>query len=704
MHMDGKERDAMEQVIPQSQTGRNAAASRRMGWFMAVILALVLGAAATLAWFNINMAETALKRDVERHLQLTAQEKANELSLWFNSLQSQTTRLISADLFRLFASEVNELGSDIGPLLKASGEGASGGGDDTSQLASQLPLMRNLLQEFVSYSGFLSGRLTNADGQTYLSTEVTPPSLSLEQKQAVRDTIQKGVIGILPVRKASSGLVMDMVVPIFAPQYVENRSDQAVATLMLSVMVTSRLGETIESAKAGSSFGETRVFQIVDGTLQDLLPLSAEVRPVPAWKLEDASALPFEIREGIVSHEKVYSLGVKVPELPWIVVEDVAVDNALKPFWGKRNEILIWAVISVVVVLLALLAVWWWLVGRSARSVNAELLHLYQVSSQQKQLLDGINSAVADGIVLTDRGGMVQYANQAFACMVGRSDEELVGMDCAAIFGYDTALRLYKQLDVAMQTEKPFMFHDVLWLQSKKYHYEVTCSPYRNESGVVTGVVSVFRDITQLVEAQERNQRMIRQTIAALMQAIEAVDPYLGGQSSYMAALGTSLVREMGLGEEDESTVRTAASLSQIGKMQLPRDLLTKPGAFTPEERHMMERHVEYARETLKSINFELPVLEAISQMNEFLDGTGYPEKLHGDQIGVHGRILAVANTFCALVRPRAYRNAKSVEAALGILESESAKYDPQVVRALRDFLKTPAGEKFLRSLAEQDA
>ena len=385
----------MEQVIPQSQTGRNAAASRRMGWFMAVILALVLGAAATLAWFNINMAETALKRDVERHLQLTAQEKANELSLWFNSLQSQTTRLISADLFRLFASEVNELGSDIGPLLKASGEGASGGGDDTSQLASQLPLMRNLLQEFVSYSGFLSGRLTNADGQTYLSTEVTPPSLSLEQKQAVRDTIQKGVIGILPVRKASSGLVMDMVVPIFAPQYVENRSDQAVATLMLSVMVTSRLGETIESAKAGSSFGETRVFQIVDGTLQDLLPLSAEIRPVPAWKLEDASVLPFEIREGIVSHEKVYSLGVKVPELPWIVVEDVAVDNALKPFWGKRNEILIWAVISVVVVLLALLAVWWWLVGRSARSVNAELLHLYQVSSQQKQLLDG-KAIIAD--------------------------------------------------------------------------------------------------------------------------------------------------------------------------------------------------------------------------------------------------------------------------------------------------------------------
>lgn len=70
---------------------------------------------------------------------------------------------------------------------------------------------------------------------------------------------------------------------------------------------------------------------------------------------------------------------------------------------------------------------------------------------------------------------------------------------------------------------------------------------------------------------------MVRQTIAAFMHAIEAVDPYLGGQSSYMANLGGDLVKTLGLSEEDESTVRTAASLSQIGKMQLPRELLTKP-------------------------------------------------------------------------------------------------------------------------------
>lgn len=113
---------------------------------------------------------------------------------------------------------------------------------------------------------------------------------------------------------------------------------------------------------------------------------------------------------------------------------------------------------------------------------------------------------------------------------------------------------------------------------------------------------------------------------------------------------------------------------------------------------------MEYARETLKNINFELPVVEAISQMNEFMDGSGYPEKLHGDEIGIYGRILSVANTFCALIRPRSYRNAKSVDVALNILESESAKYDQHVVHALREYLKTPAGKRFVRSLADENA
>ena len=91
--------------------------------------------------------------------------------------------------------------------------------------------------------------------------------------------------------------------------------------------------------------------------------------------------------------------------------------------------------------------------------------------------------------------------------------------------------------------------------------------------------------------------------------------------------------------------------------------------------------------------------------MNEFMDGSGYPDKLHGDAIGIHGRILAVANTFCALIRPRSYRNAKSVDEALNILESESSGDDQHVGGgSCANTWKTSSGEKFIRGLADENA
>lgn len=286
----------MEQVIPQSKVGNKSAAYRRMGWFMAVILVLVLCAAGSLAWFNINMAETSLKQDVERRLQFTAQNKANALSLWFNSMQNQANRLISADLFRLFASEVNGLGNDLSPLLKASGDSPSGN-DDLSQLASQLPLMKNLLQNSFHIPD-PARRITNADAQTYLSTDVTPPRSRWNSSRASGRRSSRASWASWPVRKTSNGLVLDLVVPIFAPQYVENRSEKPVATLLLSLMVSSRLGETIDTAKGESSFGVTHVFQIVGTKLQDLLPLSADIQNLPDWQLGQNDSLPFGIRGG----------------------------------------------------------------------------------------------------------------------------------------------------------------------------------------------------------------------------------------------------------------------------------------------------------------------------------------------------------------------------------------------------------------------
>ena len=81
--------------------------------------------------------------------------------------------------------------------------------------------------------------------------------------------------------------------------------------------------------------------------------------------------------------------------------------------------------------------------------------------------------------------------------------------------------------------------------------------------------------------------------------------------------------------------------------------------------------------------------------MYERLDGSGYPEGLKGDQICLNARILAVANTFCALVRPRSYRMAHGMERAMAILNETPRKYDPQVVRACRAFCRPARAGNF---------
>ena len=102
--------------------------------------------------------------------------------------------------------------------------------------------------------------------------------------------------------------------------------------------------------------------------------------------------------------------------------------------------------------------------------------------------------------------------------------------------------------------------------------------------------------------------------------------------------------------------------------IRLPHELLTKAGPLTPEERLLMEKHVDYAVEALRGIDFGLPVLQTIEQMHERMDGSGYPRKLQGEAICLQARILAVANTFCALMRPRSYRRRHDEPAALAIL------------------------------------
>jgi HD-GYP domain-containing protein (c-di-GMP phosphodiesterase class II) len=151
-----------------------------------------------------------------------------------------------------------------------------------------------------------------------------------------------------------------------------------------------------------------------------------------------------------------------------------------------------------------------------------------------------------------------------------------------------------------------------------------------------------------------------------------------------MVEVANAIARELRLSETDRASLDMAANLANLGKIFVPREVLTKTEPLTEAEQELVQRHVQFGVELLEELEFEGSVLDTIKQKQEHLDGSGYPHHLSGEQILLTARILAVANAFVALVSPRAYRGGMTPQAALDrLLKETGSKYDRHVVAAL---------------------
>lgn len=676
------------------EKGLTAGRSRTRA-FGLTVLGILLAAVICGAVFSASGSEREFEGNLKEKAVLLGVSRADSLSAWITGMISQADRLIGADLFKVFASEVDQLEGDLSALLAPDAKGKSGGG----QMADQLPLMRNLLAEFVSYSNFFSGRILNRRGETYIATSPLTQPLSSEQQALIKTVLESGQIVFCPVRTSPQGLMLDILLPITAPQY-EGKQPRPVSVLMLSKAVSAKLGEVLTQGPLTEKGVESFLVQKGYASFQDVTPKGDTLRDVGAFAPGSDGHLPFAVRESLGGKGRVYSYGHKVPRIDWWIVQEAEYSLTREPLETSLRLTYGIAALLGLVVLLMGGAVWWWLIGRDQREVAERFGQMNSVIAEQKRLLDGINSTITDPISLTDAGGVFRYVNRAFAQVIGRDVEGTVNLDGAAVFGFDTARRLTASDQRVLMTGESVVVTETLWLLSQRYIFQISKAPLRDEGGKNIGIVAVYRDITRTVEATEQGRRVVQQTIDALIGAIEASDPFLGGHSRIMGKLASMLARQLHLPEEDEQTIQVAANLSQIGKTFVPRELLLKTGRLTEEEKRIVESHVERTKEVLSGIEFELPVQDAIYQMNERLDGSGYPQQLTEEQIGLDAKVLAVANAFTAMARPRSYRPGMPAARVLSILAEDRSGYDAGVVRALQDVLHSPEGEKLVQLAA----
>jgi HD-GYP domain-containing protein (c-di-GMP phosphodiesterase class II) len=193
----------------------------------------------------------------------------------------------------------------------------------------------------------------------------------------------------------------------------------------------------------------------------------------------------------------------------------------------------------------------------------------------------------------------------------------------------------------------------------------------------------------------EEMRALFISTVSTLANAIDAKSSWTKGHSERVMEISATIAREMGLGEESVERIRLAGLLHDIGKIGIIEALLEKPALLSEDEFPPMRLHPEKGVAILAPIEQLSDILPGILSHHERIDGTGYPSGLKGNEIPLEARIIAVADSFDAMVSERPYKAALSPFDALGELEmSSGSRYDSSVVSAfcshLRRTLLTP--------------
>ena len=185
-------------------------------------------------------------------------------------------------------------------------------------------------------------------------------------------------------------------------------------------------------------------------------------------------------------------------------------------------------------------------------------------------------------------------------------------------------------------------------------------------------------------EHEEQAQRLYRETLASLSNALEAKDAVTSQHTEEVVRLAVGAAAELELDLEAVRSVELGAVLHDIGKVRVPESILNKPGPLTDEEWAVMKTHPEIGEHILGPIQSLHRILPIVRHHHERWDGAGYPDRLAGDRIPLPARIFAVADALDAMTGERPYRNAISWDEAIEELtRGRGTQFDPDVVDSL---------------------
>ncbi len=300
-------------------------------------------------------------------------------------------------------------------------------------------------------------------------------------------------------------------------------------------------------------------------------------------------------------------------------------------------------------------------------------------------------------ILVVNPDTSVKYVNFALEQITGYSLVEVINRRAPYLWWGEENLSSVSEYYQMVQSEgtskKEYRFRkkdgSPLWV-------EVSMTAVPGENGTKYAIAN-WVDITdrKMAErAREHAEHLLTETnmklretvdgiVISMAKVVETRDPYTAGHQERVARLAVAIAGELGLPEEQVQGVGVAAVLHDLGKIDIPAEILSKPSRLKEKEYSLIQDHCVAGYEILKNVDFPWPVAKAVLQHHERMDGSGYPHGVSGEEILLESRILAVADVVEAMSSHRPYRPSLGLGQGLAEISLYSgSRFDQKVVDA----------------------
>jgi PAS domain S-box-containing protein/putative nucleotidyltransferase with HDIG domain len=322
---------------------------------------------------------------------------------------------------------------------------------------------------------------------------------------------------------------------------------------------------------------------------------------------------------------------------------------------------------------------------RSSVEFVGELRRAQRSTAEALSMLETLQENAPVGFGFVDRDFRVVRVNKILAAVNGSSIEDHIGRRVQ-----DVGPGLWPQLEAGyhhvLETGKPVVGVEVSGEIAGEpgglHNWLLSVYPVFIGNEIIgLGIVTV--DITERTRAERAQSALTHAVVDAIAATTEARDPYTAGHQSRVAGLASRIAADMGVDGHSIEGIDLAARIHDIGKMAIPSEILTKFTPLSNPEWELIKTHSKIGADIVRGIVFPWPIADMIEQHHERLDGSGYPDGLHGAEILIEARIIAVADVVEAMASHRPYRPARGVAVALEEIEQKQGTlFDPQAVDA----------------------